>query len=1557
MPDASHGNLNASVDVAAYEVEPVGDPGASMASRAASMRADGLRTLMVRIAHDRTIQYVNRAFCERFRVARAEVIGQPDTVLQELLRPELAAAVARPLTDRTTTRLIRDPAGPYWDVRNALKEGVQDIVLQDLSNETGLRNYVRRYVTPDLADLSVEEMHTFRYPDRRAMSVSFTDLRGFSKMSNRLEPDEIRATFNAYLDAVLDPVHANQGTVDKVMGERVMAFYGAPIHFADHALRAVLTVCDQIANVVKLQEEFQRVGHIVPPCGGGVHTGEMVVGSVGSACRQDYTVLGRSVDIASQLCSLAKGGEVLVSETTLDAVLDALPPGWNCRADNLEDASVTATGAKGDAVSELPVDRRGRIITIGPNVGIDPTMAVLRFEYFFGLEVPGRPEPLAVISASRTAGADPAGAVLRDARRERRGNERIFGKYRIIETIGRGGVGEVWKARDSFGNLLAVKTLLAGKGATRTQMKRFMREAKAMSRLRHPGICQIHEVGEAENAPYIAMEYVEGANLSAILGFPAPKRTDEQADRKDEEPSPSITHLVDQIQNLTAPYSADPLAARQSMDGPSRILPLQQAVSIVIGICEAIQFAHERGVLHRDLKPGNIMIRPNGEAVVMDFGMAKMDTPEDELSLSMSGDILGTLDYMAPEQAASTKDVNEQADVYSIGALLYRMTTGHKPFKATGNLLQDAQKLQTHEPDPPSKHNPEIEPDLEVITLTAMNPDRERRYRSAAMLAEELQRFRSGQPIAARPPHFAYKLMRAIRQHHAVTALAAAVALVLAAFGGYAVHEQVVQTAEWLPVYHADFTAPGATTQGLVFQDSLNARHVPPWKIQPGEGLVAQQYQWCWLSAPTHGDVRVALDVVYEDQPGSLNLCVNSRMDNLPSMWHVPPGVSAQIAGYGGTLDIVTKDQKVRNVTETYSRTAEYHPHRTYHVVLTRAANRVRLRVDDGPELEMPDFMPLHGKGFNNTGLVFHETGPVTIRSLTVHRLSLPQKTQPTVAGDSLARWGRYAEAAQEYLSIAGDYAGTPVGERALMKAYLSQQKANSPQASEFRRAIVRRFQSEYPSGEHLTTVLVEEAASLWDEAEYEDALDLVRRVFALDPDTRVVRRLFSVPHRPVSAKIRRKLAHWIQQSRHLYNVDVHNYGFEDLDFLRGLDLRILNCAHNRIRDLGPIAGMNLRVLDCSNNALASLDPIQGMPLVRLSCEDNRIRSLEPLENMPLRDLNLPNNQVESLEPLHGMPVKNLNFNHNWVESLAPLAGLPLKGLSFTGNRVSSLEPLAGAALDWLNCAHNRIESIAPLRDMDLTSLDLSDNRVPTLEPVRGMQALRWIFCADNPIADLSPLEDLRLEMVDCRNTGVRSLAPLQGMPLTHLNCAGSPITSLDPFLPRPPGTFLFRSKQLPDQAIRTAISRWRLRDEHLHHARNARLLLALRADNPRAVRELGEEYEEHTYLHIPFAMPWKKAVEFCERHGGHPVGISDEREDAWLTEYLPDDAICWLGARVTATGDWTWVTGDPWFYTNWNPSGYPRDRIDSRLVKTPGGTWMNVDAKRPYPFVIEWKE
>ncbi|MBI4587010.1 MAG: protein kinase [Planctomycetes bacterium] len=299
---------------------------------------------------------------------------------------------------------------------------------------------------------------------------------------------------------------------------------------------------------------------------------------------------------------------------------------------------------------------------------------------------------------------------------------RPFGDYELLELIGRGGMGLIYRARQkSLSREVALKMILAGHLASGLEVERCRLEAKAAARLDHPNIVPIYEVGELEGQHFFTMKLIDGGNLA------------------------------DEVRRFTA----DPGAAARLLEKVAR----------------AVHYANENGILHRDLKPGNILLDRSGEPYITDFGLAKEMHGEARLTLSHA--ILGTPAYMAPELAAGKKrrhPITALVDIYSLGAILYDLLTGQPPFKSDSSIDMLRQVVE-EEPMPPSKVQPKAPRDLETICLKCLEKEPKRRYASALALAEELRRYLDGKPIEARPATFWERGFKWARRRPAIAAL------------------------------------------------------------------------------------------------------------------------------------------------------------------------------------------------------------------------------------------------------------------------------------------------------------------------------------------------------------------------------------------------------------------------------------------------------------------------------------------------------------------------------------------------------------------------------------------------------------------------------------------------------------------------------------------------------------------------------------------------------------------------------------------------------------------
>jgi len=272
--------------------------------------------------------------------------------------------------------------------------------------------------------------------------------------------------------------------------------------------------------------------------------------------------------------------------------------------------------------------------------------------------------------------------------------------YTILQDVAAGGMGVIYKARSPQGEIHALKALMNVDGASEKQVARFREEANIAKKLEHPNIVRIYSNGVYKSIPYFTMDFLVGKDFHEIL--------------------------------------------------KERSMPLRTALDVLRQICDAIGYAHTKGVIHRDLKPANIFVRDDGLPILTDFGLAK--NVESQFKLTAEGAMVGTPLYLSPEQVAGkAKDVDGRCDVYGLGVILYQILTGRLPFLGR-NPYEIYQKVLGEDPPAPRELNPELHEDLEKVVFTALAKRVEDRYETATEMARDLQRHLSGKAVKAIPP-------------------------------------------------------------------------------------------------------------------------------------------------------------------------------------------------------------------------------------------------------------------------------------------------------------------------------------------------------------------------------------------------------------------------------------------------------------------------------------------------------------------------------------------------------------------------------------------------------------------------------------------------------------------------------------------------------------------------------------------------------------------------------------------------------------------------------------
>lgn len=349
--------------------------------------------------------------------------------------------------------------------------------------------------------------------------------------------------------------------------------------------------------------------------------------------------------------------------------------------------------------------------------------------------------------------------------------------YDIRDEIHRGGQGAVYEAiHKATKRTVALKVLLHGGFASDRQRRRFEREIEMVAGLRHPNIVTVFDSAVAGgDRPYLAMEYVDGVPLD---------------------------HYVEE----RLAEAGDGEAGRAASREPGFTLP--KLLRLFLKVCDAVSYAHQRGVIHRDLKPSNILVDAHGEPHVLDFGLAKAleaDLPDGRGSVTLDGEFLGTVAYAAPEQIQGGRPSDVRSDVYSLGVILYRILTGHYPYRVHGPLGDVFNQITSAEPEPPSVWHKRgrraagwggavralrVDDDLETIVLGCLQKECDRRYPSVADLARDIEHYLAGEPIVLKRDS-AWYVLRKLLYRHRITAM------VLAAFLAVVAEAAFVSVIYW----------------------------------------------------------------------------------------------------------------------------------------------------------------------------------------------------------------------------------------------------------------------------------------------------------------------------------------------------------------------------------------------------------------------------------------------------------------------------------------------------------------------------------------------------------------------------------------------------------------------------------------------------------------------------------------------------------------------------------------------------------------------------------------
>ncbi len=564
----------------------------------------------------------------------------------------------------------------------------EEVVAQ--ASELERTRMLRRYLSPNLAKAVIEEGQSLELGQRRQHITAFRlELRGFDRMNERVEPEELVAMLNSYLTEVSEVAFSHGATIDRFIRDAVVGFFGAPksLGAEEDALHCVRMALQMWQSALKICERWKVVLPIPAPLPTmAIASGYTTLGNFGSAQRMEYTAVGGAIDDTQAILSAIHDGEVVCTKTTKFLYH---------RGELAKKGDAGGEDVKESEPFYGEIKARHRSIALKLYLlARAPAPLVERSKSMLTMTTTGKGKAGSTDDVSskteHTTGKAHKAAEENDYIEKIKPGTMIGQRYRVIRSLGQGGTASVYHVYDSTLDIeSALKLLLPKRSKKEKWLKRILREVKIARLLNHPNLVRIYDVYEIEEfnrLPFITMEFIQGESLETVM------------------------------RNRGA-------------------LEIAEAQAIILQLCAGLEVAHAAGIVHRDFKPANIMIEKTGRVVILDFGLALGNSEIKAFDTQTEG-LVGTPCYMAPEQFENTR-VDHRADIYALGLIAFEMVTGTRPFKSE-SIIGVAYKRWHEEAPNPMELRKDLPPRLAAVISRCLKKNLHERIGSMAEISSLL---------------------------------------------------------------------------------------------------------------------------------------------------------------------------------------------------------------------------------------------------------------------------------------------------------------------------------------------------------------------------------------------------------------------------------------------------------------------------------------------------------------------------------------------------------------------------------------------------------------------------------------------------------------------------------------------------------------------------------------------------------------------------------------------------------------------------------------------------